>query len=219
LLYALENIIDTSIRLVSQHPRQFRRSHPRRAPHQTSPAPLPIPPRIQASPVVPTPQRVQEPPRRQLIQPVRQTPQNTRTGHSSPDEIIFVLSTQGTPLHYHFPETIYVATCLPLRSAEELRLFKEHCYSKLIQANQRPIELSQELTRILDITHSPLSFQHFLWKSKVHINNFGMTETYSYIKRRLWQGTPNRAYLEPAYEVIHPWNKREWNTVVISELL
>jgi hypothetical protein len=213
LSYTLENIIDTSIRLASQHPRQSRRPHHRRTPRQASPAPIPIPP------VVPTPQRVQEQPRRQLIQPVRQNPQTTQTGHSSPDEIVFVPSIQGTPLHCHLPETIYVATYLPSRSAEELRLFKEHCYSKLIQANQRPIELSQELTRILEITHSPLSFQHFLWKAKGHINQFGITETYCYIKKRLWQGTPDRAYLEPAYEVIHPYNKREWNTVVISELL
>ena len=157
--------------------------------------------------------------RRQLINPVRRAPPSPRSGPSSGDEVVFVPGAEIPITAPHYPEYIFISKSLPTRSSSELRHFKEHCSYLWHQANRQPIELSQPLTRLLDITTSPLQFQHYLWKAKVRVDDQGVTETYCWIRKRVWQGSPDRAYLEPAYVVAYPWNAAQWTTTSISQLL
>jgi hypothetical protein len=75
------------------------------------------------------------------------------------------------------------------------------------------------VNRISEYTNTPLAFVQFLWRVKTHIDGCSITETYCWIKKRSWVGTPDNTYLEPAYRVFHPWTGSEWIMTSISNLL
>ena len=156
-------------------------------PRPHSPAPLPIPPRIHRSPpspVIPTPQTVQQPSQnqrhQQFLQPIRRNPQS---GPSSGDEIVFVPGAQNTPLNCHYPEQIFVSNTLPTSTAKELHFYKEYCRNLYNNTNHQSLELKQLFSRIYEITNHPLLFQQLLWKAKIHIDETGVLETYCWIKK------------------------------------
>jgi hypothetical protein len=207
----------------SRQIRHSRGQRPRRPTPRPSPDPLPVRPRIHVSPpVVPSPLVTQPIPTRQtrcqFLQPLVRTPRPPCSGPSSGDEIVFVPGAENTPLLCYYPETFFIATTLPTRTFTELHLFKEHCRN-IYNNHHQPVKLQQLFNRISEYTNTPLAFTQFLWRVKTHIDGRSITETYCWIKKRSWAGTPDSAYLEPAYRVFHPWTGSEWITTSISNLL
>jgi hypothetical protein len=131
----------------------------------------------------------------------------------SSDEIVSPL--RIPELHCYLPEQVYVSSVVPTRNPQELQEFKNHCLSILISAHHQPVQRTHTLREARHLSPSPLNFQGLLWRTVIKIDNIRITEEYYWIRRRGADQTGNRAYLEPAYQVVYPWNLECWTVTRI----
>ena len=122
------------------------------------------------------------------------------------DAPVRLLLTEG--LHCHYPEYSFLAENIPTRNYQELVQFFTHCQGLI--ASQPVVHINHPLTRLRDITTDPLNFVNFLWRVQITITYQGITERYSYIKRRTRNGHPDKAVLEPAFDVSFIWSSHHW---------
>ena len=135
-----------------------------------------------------------------------QTPE-VRQPSTSSEEAAYLATNQS--IYPYYPETIYVANCLPTRNPRELQTFKNHC---LLQYNHVRAAIVQDhpLDHARNLTSSPLNFENLLWKTRTTVSFYGIFEEYSWIRRRIRQRQLDQAILQPAYKVHYPWNTDGW---------
>jgi hypothetical protein len=117
-------------------------------------------------------------------------------------------------LHCHYPEYSYLAENIPTRNYQELVQFFAHCQGLI--TSQAVVHINHPLTRLRDITTDPLNFVNFLWRIQITITYQGITERYSYIKRRVRSGHPDKAVLEPAFDVSFIWSSHHWTVTPVT---
>jgi hypothetical protein len=172
---------------------------------------LPINQAYQDEPVFPTIQRPIP------VHPRREEP---RISSGSGDDIVFnpvrIQNRPATPrieaqeINAFYPEQIYISSVIPTRSPVELREFRNHCTQLLHTQNDPTVLIKHNLREILQITTSALHFQNLLWRGAIEISGNNITEQYSRIRRHTLQGRPDRANLEPAFQVVYYYGREEW---------
>jgi hypothetical protein len=117
-------------------------------------------------------------------------------------------------LHPYYPEYSFLAENIPTRNYTELVQFFNHC--RALITVQPTVHINHPLNRLRDITTDPLNFVNFLWRVQVTITLQGITERFSYIKRRVRNGHPDKAVLEPAFDVSFIWSSHHWTVTPVT---
>ena len=146
--------------------------------------------------------------------PVPIYPQREEYRISSGEEIVHTPPPpqiiQAQEVYTFYPEQIYIASVIPMRSPAELREFKQHCITLFTNQTRPTLLFNHDLREIRRITSSALHFQNLLWRKSINISSNSITEGYSWIRRRTLQGRTDQAYLEPAYQVTYQYGCNEW---------
>jgi len=132
--------------------------------------------------------------------------------HSS-DEVE-IRTVPASELHAFYPEYTFLSGTLPTRNYRELVQFFEHCQNLII--GQSIVHVNHPLARLQDITNTPLNFVNFLWRVQVTITHSGIVERFSYIRRRVRRGQPDRAILEPAFDISYTWSSHIWTVTPVT---
>jgi hypothetical protein len=117
-------------------------------------------------------------------------------------------------LHCYYPEYSFLAENIPTRNYAELVQFFAHCQT--LVRTQPIVHINHPLSRLRDITTDPLNFVNFLWRVQITITLQGITERYSYIRRRVRHGHPDKAILEPAFDVSFIWSSHHWTVTPVT---
>ena len=154
--------------------------------------------------------------------PVPVYPQREEHWVSSGEEIVYtplpLQAIQAQEIHAFYPEQIYIASVIPTHSPAELREFKHHCITQLMNQTQPSLLYNHDLREIRHITTSTLHFQNLLWRKSVNITNNNIMESYSWIRRCTLQGRTDKVYLEPAYQVTYQYRHNEWTVYQVRNL-
>ena len=154
--------------------------------------------------------------------PVPVYPQREEYRVSSREEIVYTppppQTIQAQEIYAFYPEQIYIANVIPMRSPAELREFKHHCITLITNQTRPTLLFNHDLREIRHITSSTLHFQNFLWRKSINISNNSIAESYSWIRRRTLQGRTDQAYLEPAYQVTYQHRCNEWTVYQVRNL-
>ena len=119
------------------------------------------------------------------------------------------------------PNKLYLSAVLPTRSPRSLRTFQSDCWNIYFASSQHahdPVIIEHPIEEIDQITTSALHFQNLLWRSQIILTQTGITEEYSWIRRRLSPDHPDRAYIEPVYKISYPWTGIYWTVEHIVRL-
>ena len=154
--------------------------------------------------------------------PVPVYPQREEHRASSGEEIVYTppppQTIQTQEIYAFYPEQIYIASVISTRSPIELREFKDHCITLLMNQTRPTLLFNHDLREIRRITSSALHFQNLLWRKLINISSNSITEGYSWIRRRTLQGRTDQAYLEPAYQVTYQYRRNEWTVYQVRNL-
>ena len=115
---------------------------------------------------------------------------------------------ESTEIHAYYPEEICVSIGIPTRQPLELSLFLESCQNRII--GQAVSNWHYPAASIRRIAYNPLSFANLLWRETITITHRGVVEKYSWIKRRVRPGHPDKAILVHAYNVHYHWGSNSW---------
>ena len=108
------------------------------------------------------------------------------------------------------PEQYYLAVTLPTRTQQEHSIFLQRCAQ--LRGQRDSVEITHPISDLYQLAPHPSHFEGYLWRYRITINAFGITEEYRTIEVGNLR-TGNLVKLVKSYKVHCAWSRLGYSTL------